>query len=118
MIENVVPILNVKDLSVSLSYYEQALGFTEDWTTGDFACVSRDRHCLYICEGNQGNPGTWIWIGVEDVDKLYQECLANGAEIDGEMVNNPWAREFRVADPDGHMIRFGGEPQTDPDHTT
>ncbi len=41
--------------------------------SGNFASVSRGRCCLFLCEGDQGSFGTWIWIGVEDVEALLDE---------------------------------------------
>ena len=32
-------------------------------------------------EGDQGQPGTWAWIGVGDVEALYEEYKAKGANI-------------------------------------
>ena len=36
----------------------------------DFTHVSRDDAGIYLSEGDQGHPGTWVWIGVEDVASL------------------------------------------------
>ena len=108
LIENIIPILSVKDLSVSLAYYEKALGFSTKWSADGFACLTRDGWNLYVSEGDQGQPGTWIWMGLEDIDRMYQECQSKGATIQSELSANDWGREFRVEDPDGHIIRFGG----------
>jgi hypothetical protein len=49
------PILKVADLSVSLRYYVDVLGFQRaDWGTGDFTSVSRDRAAIYLSRGAQG----------------------------------------------------------------
>ena len=54
------PILRVRDLAASVTYYTTVLGFQEDWQgPGLFASVSRDRCILFLCEGDQGNPGAW-----------------------------------------------------------
>src|SRR4051794_36568449 len=52
-----------------------------DWGGDDFTHVSRDDAGIYLSEGDQGHPGTWIWIGVEDVARLYQEYAERGATI-------------------------------------
>ena len=111
-IENIIPILMVQNLSNSIEYYQQMLGFSKDWSDDDFAGLSRDGWGLYLCEGDQGQPGTWLWIGVEDVDRMYQECQSKGAIIKKEMTRHPWAREFHVVDPGGHVLRIGGMPKT------
>ena len=113
IIENIIPILKVESLSTSIEYYREALSFSEDWSTGDFAGLSRDGWHLYLCQGNQGQPGTYLWVGVQDVDRMYEECQSKGANIKSEITSNPWAREFQVVDPDGHVLLFGGEPDAD-----
>src|SRR5689334_8569482 len=80
----VVPILNVRNLDLSIDYYLKKLGFKLDWRGGPMASVSRanqQRHAIMFCEAGQGQSGTWVWIGVEDVKPLYEEYLASGATI-------------------------------------
>jgi predicted enzyme related to lactoylglutathione lyase len=106
------PILNVADMSISVRYYVDVLGFKNaEWGTGDFTSVNRDRAGIYLCRGRQGRPGTWVWIGVEDVERLHEEYQASGAKILHAPVNYPWAYEMKVEDPDGHVLRFGSEPK-------
>jgi uncharacterized glyoxalase superfamily protein PhnB len=108
------PILNVSDMSVSLRYYVDVLGFKNaDWGSGDFTYVNRDSAGIYLCRHGQGQAGTWVWIGVEDVEALYQEYKTSGARIRHAPQNYPWALEMKVEDPDGHVLRFGSEPKAD-----
>ena len=112
--EGAEPILGVKDMAVSLRYYVDLLGFqSADWGTDSFTAVNRDSAGIYLCQGGQGQPGTWAWIGVEDVGTLYEEFRASGAKIRQTPRNYPWAYEMRVEDPDGHVLRFGSEPRSD-----
>ena len=62
--EHARPILSVANLDASLKYYIEVLGFKVNWQVPGFAEVSRDRCGIMLCEGEQGNPGTWVWIGV------------------------------------------------------
>jgi catechol 2,3-dioxygenase-like lactoylglutathione lyase family enzyme len=110
-LECVIPILRVEDLDVSLDYYIRALGFVKEWHAPGMASVGRDGFSIMLSEGDQGSPGTWVWIGVEDADRLYAEWTALGARIAEEPANYPWAYEFRVADPDGHILRIGSDPR-------
>ncbi len=72
-VENIVPILNVRDLGASVKYYVQALGLScASWGGDSFTLVSRDDHGTYLA-------GTWVWIGVEDVVALHRELADNGA---------------------------------------
>src|SRR5262249_35651797 len=111
-IENVTPILRVEDLEASRRYYIDKLGFSLDWDAGGMISVSRDQKSIMLCEREQGQPGTWLWIGVEDASVLFAEFAAKGAHIRSTPQNFSWACEFRVEDPDGHVLRFGSEPLT------
>lgn len=112
--EHANPILRVDDMSRSVTYYVDVLGFSlEEWSGGDFAAVSRDGATIYLSEGDQGAPGTWVWIGVEDVSALREEYRCTGARISQEPINYPWAFEMRVTDLDGHVLRFGSDPRDD-----
>ena len=112
--EHANPILSVANMARSLRYYVDVLGFTNaEWGNDDFTCVSRDGVDIYLCEGNQGQPGTWVWLGVEDVASLHEEYKQSGATILHPPENFPWAYEMKVGDPDGHVLRFGSDPKED-----
>jgi len=106
------PILRIEDMNVSLRFYVDLLGFKNvPWGTDDFTSVSRDRAGIYLCKGGQGAGKAWIWIGVEDVEKLQDEFEARGVTIRMPPTNYPWALEMHVEDPDGNVIRFGSDPK-------
>jgi predicted enzyme related to lactoylglutathione lyase len=108
------PILSVTDMARSLQYYVEVLGFSNaEWGSDEFTCVTRDGAGIYLSEGDQGQPGTWVWIGVDDVEVLYEEYKDRGAMIWRPPENFPWAREMKVRDPDGHVLRFGSDPKED-----
>jgi uncharacterized glyoxalase superfamily protein PhnB len=108
------PILSVADLARSLQYYVEVLGFTNaEWGGDDFTCVTRDNAAIYLSQGDQGHPGTWVWVGVGDVEALYEELAARGATILHPPESFPWAYEMKVGDPDGHVLRFGSDPKED-----
>lgn len=113
------PILRVTDFDASVAYYVSALGFTLEWRDGRFGSVGRGHAHVMLCEGSQGGPGTWLYVGVSDADAAHEEFRRRGARIRQEPVNYPWgAREVHVFDPDGHVLRFGsdaleGEPLGD-----
>jgi len=112
--EHAEPILRVSDMAVTVRYYTEVLGFANaEWGSDHFTSVSRDRASIYLCRGSQGQPGTWAWIGVEDVDALYEEYIQSGARVRNPPRNYPWALEIHVEDPDGHILRFGSEPKSD-----
>ena len=111
-IENIAPILYVKDMSRSLAFYVDILGFKNaEWGNDNFTSVGQDNSGLYLCKGGQGKPGTWIWIGFDgDIFSLHQQFISKGVTIKLPPTNFSWAYEMRVEDPDGHILRFGTEP--------
>jgi len=104
------PILHVRSLQASQRYYRDSLGFKIDWEHGeppDFGAVSRGDAVLFMCQGCQGNPGSWMMIFTPSVDRLYDEISREGAIIKQPPADMPWGlREMQVADPDGNVIRF------------
>jgi predicted enzyme related to lactoylglutathione lyase len=112
--EGCVPILRVRRLADTLDYYLRVLGFKVDWQYELIASVSRDRCRVFLSEGDQGNPGAWVWVGVSDADSLHREIAAKGAKVRHPPTNYPWACEMQVEDPDGNILRMGSEPKEEP----
>ena len=109
-IHHAIPILRVASLATSLDYYTRILGFEIPWQMPWYASVRRGTCSLMLCEGGQGNPGTWIWAPVSDADLLYKEWTASGANILQGPTNFPWgSREIQILDPDNHRLRFAAD---------
>ena len=112
-VECIIPILRVANLQASLKFYRDTLGFKLDWGGGgtDKMCsVSRDDQHIMLCEAAQGNPGTWLWIGVEDIEPLHEQAKRDNLNMVMPPTNFSWAYEFRIADPEGHILRIGSDP--------
>jgi len=106
------PIFRVRSLPASIDYYVRVLGFKVDWQDpGIMASVSRGRFHLFLCEGDQGNPGSWVWVGVSDAEALCAGYRASGAKIRHPPTNYAWAYEMQVEDLDGNVLRMGSEPK-------
>ena len=118
----VTPIVCVSDMSVSLRYYHECMGFDIAWTWSEdaafdepeqptFACVVRGNISLFLCENDQGNPGGWMCLNLPDTAALatvYDEYRTAGARIVEPPVDCPWGmREMLVTDPDGNRFRIG-----------
>jgi len=114
---DVTPVLRVSNASASVDYYTRVLGFKINFQFPDqepfFASVSRGRCCLFLSEGDQGNPGSWVWIDGKNVEALHEEFRAAGAKIRHPPTNYSWALEMQVEDPDGNVLRFGSDPKKD-----
>jgi predicted enzyme related to lactoylglutathione lyase len=108
--EGATPIFRVNDLKASVDYYVNTLGFRIDFLE-IIASVSRDGVGLFLVEGDQGNPESWVWIGVEDVESLFDEYRRKGAKIRQPPTNFEWALEMQIEDPDGNVLRMGSEPK-------
>ena len=91
-------------------YYEDVLGFQKaSWGSEWFTSVNRDKAGIYLAQRAQGHKGTWVWVGVGDVQKLYAELKSKGAIIRHEPRNYPWALEMHVEDVDGNILRMGSD---------
>lgn len=102
--------LRVNDLSASLDYYTRVLGFNNDWgSRHGFASVSRDKCHLFLCEHDQGHAGSWTFIGVDNVELLFEDLKTRGAKIRHPPTNYDWACEMQVEDPDGNVLRMGSD---------
>jgi len=112
---DVTPILNVKDFAASIEYYINKLGFEKQWDWGNpptFGCVQRGKVQIFLCEGAQGQSGTWMSIWIDDVDALYEEYKKSGAIIRQPPTNFSWGvREMNVQDLDGHRFRMSSESE-------
>jgi catechol 2,3-dioxygenase-like lactoylglutathione lyase family enzyme len=111
-VECITPILRVNSLQVSIRFYVDVLGFRVNWGAEDgstFASVSRDGRSIMLAEGEQGQRGTWLWIGVEDIEPLFVDYKAKGVKFREPPTNYPWAYEMKIEDPDGHVLRLGSD---------
>ena len=76
--------------------------------------MSRNKSGIYLCNGGQGNPGTWLWVGFDgDIFRLHEDLKAKGLIIQQPPVNYSLALEMHIEDPDGHILRFGTDPNDD-----
>jgi predicted lactoylglutathione lyase len=114
----VIPILRVNDVAASVDYYVHKLGFRVNWEFPEgqksfFASISRGKSSLFLSAGDQGHPGSWVWIDGRDVEALHQEFVASGAKIRNPPTNYEWALEMQVEDLDGNILRFGSDNKKD-----
>jgi catechol 2,3-dioxygenase-like lactoylglutathione lyase family enzyme len=111
----VTPVLRVADVEASRDYYVRVLGFKVNFETPGFISVLRGRCGIFLSQGDQGNPGSWVWIDGKDVEAVFEEYKASGAKIRHPPANYSWALEMQVEDLDGNVLRIGssskaGEP--------
>ena len=112
MAEQVVPILHVKDAMKTAEWYKR-LGFEVEGEhrfapslplymflrSGDIA--------LHLSEhSGDAKPDTLLYFYVSDIEEVANEF---GAEI----LEQPWAREIHLKDPDGNRWRIGERHDAD-----
>ncbi len=109
--ESLIPILYSADIQRSIEYYIEKLAFENQWIWDDektFGGVSIECVEIFFCKLDQGNPGTWLAINVDNIDEYYNIIKFRGANILSAPEDKPWnMREMLVRDLDGHIIRFG-----------
>jgi len=119
MIRRIAPQFFSMDISRTLAYYKDKLGFEcvgvwQDPPT--YAIVARDQHAIHFrcAEPPTANPDKYAdelldaYLSIDDADALYTEYAARGVEFTRELSNTPWNwREFVVKDCDGRLLAFG-----------
>jgi len=104
----------VADVTASLAYYRDVLGFEVTFEYGQppsYACLCRDEVGLHLLAAavTKRMPGHGgICIFVRDVDQIYAELSRRGARL----LNRPEDRDYRmrdfdVVDADGNQLTFG-----------
>jgi len=119
MIRRIAPQFFSMDISRTLAYYKDQLGFECVGTWQDppaYAIVARDGHAIHFrcAEPPTANPDKYAdelldaYLSIDDADALYTEYEARGVEFTRELGNTPWnSREFVVKDCDGRLLAFG-----------
>ena len=104
----------VSDLTASLAYYRDALGFEVSFVYGEpnhYACVCREDIGLHLIASTAtrrlAGQGA-LCVFVEDVDAVHAELVSRGARV--LMAPRDYAygmRDFNVADLDGNQLTIG-----------
>src|SRR5215470_7044137 len=94
------PILYVRDFEVAMKYYTEKLLFERVWQWGDppsFGAVRLGKVEIFFCLKEQGHPGMWLSIFLEDVDDYYERIKQLGAKVIQDPQDKPWGvREIHV----------------------
>jgi catechol 2,3-dioxygenase-like lactoylglutathione lyase family enzyme len=112
--ENILPVLTVSDLERSIRFYCEVLGFELNWgASPGVEHIAEVGHCgqrIMLTTAENGGRAT-LWVGVDDILVVRPRLIEYGATELLPPQNRPWAHEMRFADPDGHILWFGSEPQ-------
>jgi uncharacterized glyoxalase superfamily protein PhnB len=119
VIRQIAPQFFTTDMSRTLAYYRDTLGFTCVGTWQDppvYAIVERDERRIHfrLAGPPVQSPDKYsdelldAYLFVDDADALYAEYAARGAEFTRTLAETPWEmREFVVKDCDGRLLAFG-----------
>jgi uncharacterized glyoxalase superfamily protein PhnB len=119
VLKKVTPILFVKDVTASATFFQQKLGFEIDFLHGlppFYGAVSRDGVCLHLRFVHQplfaqmaAQEKSLILASIEvsNVHTLFEEFKAQGTEFAQTLTKQAWGgTDFHVRDLDGNVISF------------
>ena len=110
-----IPVLHVASSTAAEEFYCNQLGFRQQFAYRPFGGVDpcygglvRDDVEIHVSSfSGDGGPSGCVFVGVKDVDALYEELLAKGVAIAMPPTEQSWGnREMYINDPDGNSIRF------------
>ncbi len=102
------PILPVRDVKETASFYKEYLGFDIEilWEEPPYGVVSRGLTTIEFGEGRKEFAGSGVCnIFVDDVDQVYQEYINKDIKFVGVIGNRDYgSRDFRIRDNNGNML--------------
>ncbi len=116
-VKSTAPQFLVADLTETLAFYKNRLGFIIDFVYQDYyANVSRDGATIHLkcapkieAERAHRKAGEHLdaYLDVVGVRDLYEEFADRGVTIFRPLESRPWGRlEFYLEDPDGYILCF------------
>jgi GNAT superfamily N-acetyltransferase/uncharacterized glyoxalase superfamily protein PhnB len=112
---HVEPVLAVQDISETISYWQNTLGFPAKWTWGEppnHGGVSWQKVFIQfslnpaLANASKGNS---IWIRLQHIEALYNFHKQKKAEIVAPLENKPWGMaEYTVREINGYFLHFAG----------
>jgi hypothetical protein len=91
------------EMEQALAFYAQ-LGFATTYRDGGFAIVERDGISLHF---NVSEGHSVYYIGVTNIEALYQQYVPTGAIQSPQITSQPWgAKGFWLCDPFRNILIF------------
>jgi catechol 2,3-dioxygenase-like lactoylglutathione lyase family enzyme len=112
-VERINPCLNVHDVSASVKYYVDVLGFDLYVETPNLGIVERDGHQIHLNKSAGDIFAQQVWVGVGDIEVLYEGYKTKGIIFKQEPTNYSWAYQMVVEDLDGNLLTLGSGPLKD-----
>lgn len=119
-LKTAIPVIASVDVAKSVDYFVRVLGFEQQWVWGDppvYAGVRAGDALIYISHDPslaaairnlQLTPDIYLWA--DDIDSLYVQHEASGAEIIEKLETRPWGtRQYTVLEPNGYRLKFASD---------
>jgi GNAT superfamily N-acetyltransferase/uncharacterized glyoxalase superfamily protein PhnB len=108
------PVLAVNDITETINYYHETLGFPQKWTWGEppnHGGVSWNGSTFLQFSLNpdlaKQTHGEFIWINSKNLTTLFDLHQKNKVDIVVPLVNRPWGlTEYTIRDINGYFITF------------
>ena len=111
-----VPVIATSDVLGTVRYFEQTLGFKQQWIWGDppvYSGVRAGGALLYVTHDpelastireRRLAPDIFLWVS--DIDSVYAHHRATRADITEELAARPWGiRQYVVREPNGYLLK-------------
>ncbi len=119
-VHNIVPILTCRNLSETIAFYMDKLGFELgfEWFDEEFdgpttyAILHHNTHCIHFvqAEMNEDIQLARLYIFCSGLELYFDAFKAQNVKTVEDWKNFPIDEtEFTVIDPDGHRLTFGKE---------
>jgi uncharacterized glyoxalase superfamily protein PhnB len=115
--DNSVPVIGTADVTGTVRYFEQTLGFQKQWAWGEppvYASVKAGGAIVYISDDSEMagairdrglKPDVYFWV--TDIETVYSQHRANGAEITEDLAERSWGvRQYTVREPNGYLLKI------------
>jgi catechol 2,3-dioxygenase-like lactoylglutathione lyase family enzyme len=108
LLHSIAPRSLVADMEQALAFYGQ-LGFVTTYHDEGFAIVERDGVALHFnASDDEEPPNAHVlgWIGVTNIEALYQQYVPTGALQSPLQVQPRGMKEFVLCDPNHNLLIF------------
>lgn len=112
-----VPVIGTADVAGTVAYFEQTLGFKQQWIWGEppvYAGVKAGGALLYICHDPELatairerllTPDIFLWVS--DIGSIYEQHRARQADITEALTERPWGvRQYVIREPNGYRLKI------------
>ena len=111
-----VPVIATADVTATIHYFEQTLGFKQQWVWGDppvYAGIRAGGALLYVThdpdlasaiQDRRLSPDIFLWVS--DIDGVYAQHRATNAQITEALSERPWGvRQYVIREPNGYLLK-------------